>query len=88
MRDSTRGPPVWLFVPPRRFFNGFQWVIEIRRRLPRSRIANLPWLVEDADMPSRDELASAYLDQLPFEPYPVQEEALLSWFSTDEGTLV
>ena len=39
-------------------------------------------------MPSRDELASAYLDQLPFEPYPVQEEALLSWFSTDEGTLV
>lgn len=39
-------------------------------------------------MPSRDDLASAYLDQLPFEPYPVQEEALLSWFSTDEGTLV
>lgn len=39
-------------------------------------------------MPNRDELASAYLDQLPFEPYPVQEEALLSWFSTDDGTLV
>ena len=39
-------------------------------------------------MPSRDQLASDYLDQIPFEPYPVQEEALLSWFSTDEGTLV
>jgi superfamily II DNA/RNA helicase len=39
-------------------------------------------------MPSRDDLASDYLDQLPFEPYPVQEEALLSWFSTDDGTLV
>ncbi len=39
-------------------------------------------------MPSRDDIATAYLDQLPFEPYPVQEEALLSWFSTDEGTLV
>lgn len=29
-----------------------------------------------------------YLDQLPFDPYPVQEEALLTWFSTDEGVLV
>lgn len=39
-------------------------------------------------MPSRDELASDYFDQLKFDPYPVQEEALLSWFSTDDGTLV
>ena len=39
-------------------------------------------------MPSRDDLATDYLDQLPFEPYPVQEEALLSWFSTDTGVLV
>ncbi len=39
-------------------------------------------------MPSRDDLASDYLDQLEFDPYPVQEEALLSWFSTDDGTLV
>ena len=30
------------------------------------------------ETPTRDELASLYLDQLPYEPYPVQEEALLS----------
>src|ERR1700758_1702935 len=39
-------------------------------------------------VPTRDELASRYLDQLPFTPYPVQEEALLSWFSAEQGTLV
>jgi superfamily II DNA/RNA helicase len=38
--------------------------------------------------PSRDELASLYLDQLPFEPYPVQEDALLAWFSHEQGVLV
>ena len=38
--------------------------------------------------PSRDELASRYLDQLPFEPYKVQEDALLAWFTTDQGVLV
>ena len=39
-------------------------------------------------MPSRDELAELYLDQLPYDPYPVQEEALLAWFSSDQGALV
>ena len=39
-------------------------------------------------VPSRDELISSYLDQLPFEPYPVQEEALLAWFDSSEGVLV
>src|SRR5262245_385982 len=39
-------------------------------------------------VPTRDELASLYLDQLPYTPYPVQEEALLSWFSAEQGTLV
>ncbi|MDA1014577.1 MAG: DEAD/DEAH box helicase [Planctomycetota bacterium] len=39
-------------------------------------------------VPSRDDLAGKYLDHLQFEPYPVQEEALLSWFSSDEGVLV
>jgi superfamily II DNA/RNA helicase len=39
-------------------------------------------------VPTRDELASQYLDQLPYTPYPVQEEALLSWFSAEQGTLV
>lgn len=38
--------------------------------------------------PSRDELAAEYLDQLPFAPYPVQEEALLAWFMSDQGVLV
>ncbi len=37
---------------------------------------------------SRDELASRYLQQLPFPPYPVQEEALLAWFMSDQGILV
>ena len=37
---------------------------------------------------SRDELCSMYLDQLAFEPYPVQEEALLAWFTAEQGVLV
>jgi len=36
----------------------------------------------------RSELASKYLDQLPYPPYPVQEEALLAWFTADQGVLV
>jgi superfamily II DNA/RNA helicase len=38
--------------------------------------------------PSRDELASRYLDQLPYEPYRVQEDALLAWFTSEQGVLV
>jgi hypothetical protein len=38
--------------------------------------------------PTRDELASRYFDQLPYEPYKVQEEALLAWFSAEQGVLV
>jgi superfamily II DNA/RNA helicase len=38
--------------------------------------------------PNRDELATRYLDQLPYAPYPVQEEALLAWFSAEQGVLV
>src|SRR6185369_11738975 len=37
---------------------------------------------------SRDQLASLYLDQLPFPPYPVQEEALLTYFTAEQGVLV
>ena len=37
---------------------------------------------------SRDELAELYFDQLRFDPYPVQEEALLAWFSAEQGVLV
>jgi len=39
-------------------------------------------------MPTRDELANRYLEQLPYPPYPVQEDALLAWFTSDEGVLV
>jgi len=38
--------------------------------------------------PSRDDLAAKYLDQLPFPPYPVQEAALLEWFTAKQGVLV
>jgi superfamily II DNA/RNA helicase len=38
--------------------------------------------------PTREELASSYLDQLPYTPYPVQEEALLAWFTAEQGVLV
>ena len=37
---------------------------------------------------SREELALRYLEQLPFAPYPVQEQALYAWFETDDGVLV
>jgi superfamily II DNA/RNA helicase len=37
---------------------------------------------------SRDDLADRYLAQLPYAPYPVQEEALLAWFTSDQGVLV
>ncbi|MEM8679471.1 MAG: DEAD/DEAH box helicase, partial [Planctomycetota bacterium] len=42
----------------------------------------------DADPVSRDDLAGDYLGLLPFEPYPVQEEALLAWFTAKQGVLV
>jgi superfamily II DNA/RNA helicase len=37
---------------------------------------------------TRDDLAEAYLKQLPYPPYPVQEEALLAWFTARQGVLV
>src|SRR3954468_6405048 len=39
-------------------------------------------------MPSRDQLAEQYLAQLPYPPYPVQEDALLAWFTSEQGVLV
>ncbi|MBY0526669.1 MAG: DEAD/DEAH box helicase [Gemmataceae bacterium] len=39
-------------------------------------------------MSTREELATRYLDQLPYTPYPVQEEALLGWFTAEQGVLV
>ena len=41
-----------------------------------------------ANQPSRDDIAAEYFQQLPFPPYPVQEEALLAWFTAEQGVLV
>ncbi|MCC6511905.1 MAG: DEAD/DEAH box helicase [Pirellulaceae bacterium] len=38
--------------------------------------------------PSRDEIAAEYFQLLPYPPYPVQEEALLAWFTAEQGVLV
>jgi superfamily II DNA/RNA helicase len=40
------------------------------------------------EVPTRDELAERYLAQLPYPPYPVQENALLAWFTAEQGVLV
>lgn len=39
-------------------------------------------------MPDREMLLLEYLDQLPYEPYPVQEQALLAWGECEEGVLL
>ena len=41
-----------------------------------------------SEIPTRDDLAAQYLEQLPYDPYPVQEEALLAWFTAEQGVLV
>src|SRR6266576_355504 len=38
--------------------------------------------------PTRDDIATRYLDALPFAPYPLQEEAILAYFTSDHGVLV
>ena len=43
---------------------------------------------QPSELPDRDELASEYFDRLPFDPYPVQEEALLAYFTGEQGVLV
>jgi superfamily II DNA/RNA helicase len=43
---------------------------------------------EDAAPLSRSELAMRYIEQLPYPPYPVQEEALLAWFTSEQGVMV
>jgi superfamily II DNA/RNA helicase len=37
---------------------------------------------------TREELAFRYLEQLPYTPYPVQEQALFAWFEEEQGVLV
>jgi superfamily II RNA helicase len=41
-----------------------------------------------APAPSRDDIAERFLEQLPFAPYPLQEDAILAWFSAEQGVLV
>lgn len=36
----------------------------------------------------RSAIGTTFLDQLPFAPYPVQEEAILAWFTADHGVMV
>ena len=42
----------------------------------------------DSEFPSSDEIALRYLDQLPWPPYPFQENAILTWFDSEDGILV
>ncbi|HQZ67471.1 MAG TPA: DEAD/DEAH box helicase [Planctomycetaceae bacterium] len=42
----------------------------------------------DSTIPSSDEIALRYLDQLPWPPYPFQEQAILTWFDSEDGILV
>ncbi|MCK4341473.1 MAG: DEAD/DEAH box helicase [Phycisphaerae bacterium] len=37
---------------------------------------------------TRDEICEKFLEAVPYELYPVQEEALLEWFESDGGTLI
>jgi superfamily II DNA/RNA helicase len=37
---------------------------------------------------TRDEIATRFLDSLPYTPYPLQEEAILAYFTSDRGVLV
>ncbi|MEM9347950.1 MAG: DEAD/DEAH box helicase [Planctomycetota bacterium] len=39
-------------------------------------------------MYDRETLLLEYLDQLPYEPYPVQEQALMAWGESDQGVLL
>src|SRR5882672_2619050 len=36
----------------------------------------------------RSDLATKFLEQLPYPPYPVQEEALLAWFTAEQGVMM
>ncbi len=42
----------------------------------------------DTAFPSSEEIALRYLEQLPWPPYPFQENAILTWFDAEDGILV
>jgi hypothetical protein len=37
------------------------------------------------DVLSRDAIYERFVEQLPFPLYPMQEEALLAWFASEQG---
>src|SRR5260221_7770369 len=39
-------------------------------------------------MLSREEVVLAYLETLPYPPYPVQEEAIYAWAESEQGVLL
>ena len=45
-------------------------------------------MTQPTDAVDRDQLATEYFDLLPFDPYPVQEESLLAYFTGEQGVLV
>ena len=42
----------------------------------------------DSQQPSSEEIALRYLEELPWPPYPFQEQAILTWFDSEDGILV
>lgn len=42
----------------------------------------------ESELPSSEEIALQYLDQLPWPPYPFQEQAIFTWFDSEDGLLV
>ena len=42
----------------------------------------------DSPPPSSEEIALRYLEELPWPPYPFQEQAILTWFDSEDGILV
>jgi superfamily II DNA/RNA helicase len=63
------------------------------KKIPRSEIPSRVLSRTDrrqmaSESLTRDQIAAQYFEQLEFDPYPVQEEALLAWFTSDQGVLV
>ena len=44
--------------------------------------------MNDPTPPTREEIGERYFASLPYPPYPVQEEALLAWFLSEQGILM
>lgn len=42
----------------------------------------------DSPQPSSEEIALRYLEELPWTPYPFQEQAIFTWFDSEDGILV